>query len=274
MTRIIVPTDFTPTSTTAAEYAVQLARHLTGEVQLMHIAKDESQAPAAKSRIAEQCNQVKTPGIEVQGTVRIGNFLHDIPAAAKEEKAGIIVMGTHGLKGLQYLIGSQALRMVSESVTPYIIVQDGTTRTADIKKILVPIDLHKETKQKLTFCAQIAQRFNSEIHIICPKETDEYLRNQLMRNVAYAEGYFEEQKLTYKSTVATSPSSGFVKDVIRYAASEEIDLICVLNFASENLLHVFGSDDEQKLITNEEKIPVFILNPIATMVDSKSVFAQ
>lgn len=274
MNKIIVPTDFTSTSQVAARYAVALASNGLGSVLLMHIAPGESDVKPAEKKIIEQCDQVKKSGIEVEYSVRVGNFLHDIPEAAKDEDAGIIVMGTHGMKGLQYLVGSHALRMITESATPYIIVQEGTTKTADITKILVPLDLHKETKQKLSYCGKLAAKFKAEVHLIFPKESDEFFKKQLERNVAYAEGYFEQLGLNCKTIMAESSSSGFTKEVIRYADTSDIDLICILNLAGENLLHVFGKDDEQKIITNEAQIPVLILNPIATMVDDKSIFAQ
>jgi hypothetical protein len=65
-----------------------------------------------------------------------------------------------------------------------------------------------------------------------------------------------------------------VKDLLKYANYAEIDLICILNTAEDRLVHAFGIDSEQKIITNEAGIPVMILNPTATYKDSASVFAQ
>jgi hypothetical protein len=53
-----------------------------------------------------------------------------------------------------------------------------------------------------------------------------------------------------------------------------IDMICILNTAEERLVHAFGVDSEQKIITNEAGIPVMILNPSVTYKDSTSIFAQ
>ncbi|MCC6600617.1 MAG: universal stress protein [Crocinitomicaceae bacterium] len=274
MHKIIVPTDFTSTSMVAARYAAKLAANGLGDLHLVHIVARGSDLEISQNKINEQCRQLTDTGVPVTGVIRAGNFLHDIPEVAKEVEAGLIVMGTHGLKGFQYLAGSFALRMVTESITPYIIVQEGTTRSADIKRILVPIDLHKETKQKLTYCGKLAQKFDAEVHLIFPKESDEFFKKKLERNVAYSERYFENLGLKHQSVMADSSSSGFIKEIVLYAEKRDIDLICVLNLAGDNLLHAFGKDDEQKIITNDAQIPVLILNPVATLVDDKSIFAQ
>jgi hypothetical protein len=51
-------------------------------------------------------------------------------------------------------------------------------------------------------------------------------------------------------------------------------LICILNFAGERLIHAFGADAEQRIITNEAGIPAMVINPISANVDARSIFAQ
>jgi hypothetical protein len=65
-----------------------------------------------------------------------------------------------------------------------------------------------------------------------------------------------------------------VKEIVKYGLYAEIDLICILNFAGERLIHAFGADAEQKIITNEAGIPTMVINPISANVDARSIFAQ
>ena len=53
----------------------------------------------------------------------------------------------------------------------------------------------------------------------------------------------------------------FADQVIEQAKTGKSDMICILNFANEKLIHAFGSDAEQKVITNSAAIPVMVLNP-------------
>jgi len=272
MSKIIVPTDFTSVSEVAIRYAVELAGHTKSEVHLLHIVDKENERAGADNQMKDQASRL---GASIAGTVTaVGNIFEDIPDAAEREKAELIVMGTHGLRGMQFIVGSNALRVVSEGNVPFIIVQNETKRSANIQKILAPLDLHQETKQKLKIVADVAQKFGAEVHLVSPKESDEYLHNKLARNVAYSEGYLEERNIKYKTAITDAGSGGFVKDLLKYANYADIDLICILNTAEDRLVHAFGIDSEQKIITNEAGIPVMILNPAATYKDSASVFAQ
>jgi len=275
MSKIIVPTDFTAVSKVAIRYACEISKATGSEVHLLHIVKTKGEVDEANKKMLAIVEEFKgLTGSQLQTIARVGNIFDDIPNVAEEEKAELVVMGTHGLQGMQFIVGSHALRIVSESKVPMIIVQGETIKHGSVTKVLVPLDLHQETKQKLRFAADVAKRFDAEIHLISPKEKDEYLHNRLARNLGYAEGYLEERNVRYKTTITDADSGGFVKDLLKYAKYAEIDLICILNTAEERLVHAFGVDSEQKIITNDAAIPVMILNPAVTYKDSSSIFAQ
>lgn len=275
MSKIIVPSDFTPVSQVAIDYACELSASTKSEVHLLHIVKDKNDLAAAEAKlVAEAAEHIAKSGAVVKWITRVGNIFDDIPNVAVEEKAELIVMGTHGLQGMQFIVGSHALRIISDSKVPMIIIQGNSKRSSKVSRILVPLDLHQETKQKLKIASDVAIRFKAEIHLISPKENDEFLHNRLARNISYCEGFLEDLKIPYKTTITDAGSGGFVKDLIKYAKYAEIDLICILNTAEERLVHAFGSDSEQKIITNDAAIPVMILNPAVTYKDSASIFAQ
>ena len=97
----------------------------------------------------------------------------------------------------------------------------------------------------------------------------------MKRNMSYAEGYFNERGIACKTKVTEEGSSGFVKEIIKYSLYAEIDLICILNFANEKMIHAFGVDAEQKIITNKAAIPVMVLNPVvANLHNTRSLIGQ
>ena len=276
MFKIIVPTDFTPTADKAIAYAIALKKTLEADVYVLHILKKGASETDAQKQMDEQIHRhyVNT-AVKAKSIMKVGSIFEDIPALVEEEKGNLVVMGTHGMKGLQHLVGSHALRVITDTKAPFIVVQDNTVIESRVKKILVPWDLHKETKQKIKYTADIAEKFKSKVEIIIPNETDEFLRNQLERNMAYSEGYFEERGIPHQSVVAQGKSSAFADQVIEQAKTGKSDMICILNFANEKLIHAFGSDAEQKVITNEAAIPVMVLNPaITNLHNTRSLIAQ
>jgi len=124
MSKIIVPTDFTSVSEVAIRYANELASLTKSQIHLLHIVDKENERAGAEAQMKDQANKL---GIGSVGTVTaVGNIFEDIPDTAERENAELIVMGTHGLRGMQFIVGSNALRVVSEGNVARLASRDKT----------------------------------------------------------------------------------------------------------------------------------------------------
>ncbi len=274
MKKIIVPSDFSPVADSAINYAIDINKVLNYDIVLLNIAESEEDVAEATAKLQAQAVGFKNKlGVDLQTKVSVGEIFDDIPAAAKELGAELIVMGTHGLRGLmQFIVGGNALRIITKSESPVIVTQSENQKKS-ISKILVSLDLNEETKQGLQIARNVAQRFNAEIHIVSPDEKDEYLRNRILRNLQYAEEYLGKHGLGYKAQLIEA-GSAYSKEVVKYAKYNDIDLICILNNADEKIIHAFGIDIEQKLITNDAEIPVLVMNETQTYINDGTIFTH
>jgi nucleotide-binding universal stress UspA family protein len=271
--KILVPTDFTKVSDTAIDHAILTGGIINAEVHVIHIIENKQQIGEARMKLEALSEMIrKEKGVEIRTIVRIGSIFEDIDKVATEIDASLIIMGTHGLRGMQFLTGSRPLKIVTESSVPFIIVQERNIRPQGYHKLVVPLDLHKETKQKLSLVADMAKYFGSKVHLISPGETDEFLRNQLNRNIRFAEEYFTEKNIPYEVEITESKSDGFVKSLLKYSAAVEADLICIMNFYDNSIMSIFNQSYEQQVITNEAQIPVLCVNPVNTMIIDKPMF--
>ena len=271
--KILVPTDFTKVSDTAIDHAILTGKIINAEVHVIHIIENKQQIGEARAKLEALSEIIRSEkGVEIQTIVRIGSIFEDIDKVATEIDASLIIMGTHGLRGMQFITGSRALKIVTESSVPFIVVQERNIRPQGYHKLVVPLDLHKETKQKLSLVADMAKYFGSKVHLISPGETDEFLRNQLNRNIRFAEEYFAEKNIPYEVEITESKSDGFVKSLLKYSAAVEADLICIMNFYDNSIMSIFNQSYEQQVITNEAQIPVLCVNPVNTMVIDKPMF--
>jgi nucleotide-binding universal stress UspA family protein len=196
--------------------------------------------------------------------VRVGEIFEDIPELAAEINAALVVMGTSGLRGMQWFTGGRALRIVTNGKTPYIVVQKKVIGENGYDHIVVPLDLHKETKQKLSLVADAATYFNSTVHIISPGEKDEFLHNQLERNMNYASNFFKERGIAHTTKVSKKNSTDFDEAIIEYAEEINADLISIMNLPGLSLLNIIGGNFAQNIITNKAGIPSLVLNPKST----------
>lgn len=169
-------------------------------------------------------------------------------------------MGTHGAHGWQHITGSHALKVITSSSVPFIIVQEKGVKPTGYDDIVVPMDLHKETKQKLAIVANLATYFHSRVHVITPDESDEFLRHQVLANISFANKFFADRGIDVTTTVA--PSSGFDKEVVKQAINLDADLIAIMNLNRSNFFGSMTANYEQYIITNDAKIPALVVNPI------------
>ena len=268
----IVPHDFTSVADIALQHAIATAKPLGAQIQVLHVVSKDTQIPEALAQLENIIGQFEQEGVQLKPNVRIGSIFEDIGAFAAEHQAELIVMGTHGAHGWQHITGSRALKVVTSSQVPFIIVQEKAVKASGYDSIVVPMDLHKETKQKLSIVANLAQYFKSKVHVVTPDESDEFLRHQVRSNITFSEGFFKDRGI--EMTSALVPSSGFDKEVVKYAVSVDADLIAIMNLQRNNLFTALTPPHEQYIITNDALIPTLIVNPIHLGSDYSNMFSM
>lgn len=258
MKKLLVPVDFTEASQNAMSHALSLAKVMGASVLALHVVENKDDAQPKHAKLNEMCAELsQTHGIEVKGIIRVGNIFEDIGDAAAEVDANLIIMGTHGLKGMQYLMGSNALRVITHGSVPFIVVQKDSGHY-EFNEIVLPIDITSETKQKIQFARQMADLFGSGVHIVYQKQTDEFNRAKLAQNLKFTKDYLEEHNIRYDTKECTDGS--FASGVISYAEEINADLITIMNLSEDHLVDLFGRSYEQVIITNKPQIPVMVVN--------------
>ncbi len=261
--KILVPTDFTKVADNAIGHAMKLASHTNGEVYLLHVVPKQSEVEEARKKLEmEQARAQKwSASTPVHRLVRVGSIFDDIGDAAAEIDADLIMMGTHGMRGMQFITGSRALRVITSSNVPFIVVQERPIKEGGYDSIVVPLDLHKETRQKLALVADMAKSFASKVHLVTPREDDEFLHRQLVNHIKFANQYLDERGIAHDATITKEGSGDFVNAVVQHAIAVDADMIAIMNLSQGNIFGVLGVPYEQEIITNEAQIPVMCMNP-------------
>ena len=140
-TKLLVPTDFTDVAHTAINHAARLAETIKGEVILLNVVKDKDDVAKAAKKMKEEEALAKSfyADCPVSSIVRIGNIFDDIGQAASEIGATLIIMGTHGASGWQKVVGSHALKVITNSSVPFIVVQKQIMRPSGYDLSLIHI---------------------------------------------------------------------------------------------------------------------------------------
>lgn len=265
----IVPHDFTEVADNALKHAIITAKYVNAKIFLLHVVAKEKLIDVTERKLDEIISQFKDEEVNLIPAVRVGNIFDDIGEFAAEHHAELIFMGTHGASGWQHVTGSHALKVVSYSSVPFVVVQSKEVKDTGYDDIVVPLDLHKETKQKLALVASMAKYFNSRVHVITPDESDEFLKHKVQANIQFAKRFFSERDIDVTATLA--PSAGFDKEIVKLAIQKDADLIAIMNL-HKNSIFGFSSNYEQYMITNDAEIPVMVVNPVDSPYGSSVLF--
>jgi len=136
--RILVPVDFEKHTERLVEFAMYMAEKHAAEVALLHITETfETYAGLAhpsldlaaeelyayyEKKMVSLVENSKDKYPQCTGKVIKGDTVDEIIAFAKKENADLIIIGTHGAKGIEKIIlGSVAERVIRKSPCPTLI---------------------------------------------------------------------------------------------------------------------------------------------------------
>jgi nucleotide-binding universal stress UspA family protein len=137
---IIVPVDVADLGLAklAIDSAVKLADTAGATLTLVHVVPimplmmldtvpvsfEGEVAEKAKTQLADLANGIVLPDGKVQSVVRIGGIYHEVLAIAEEQRADLLVIGSHQPSVATYLLGSNASAMVRHAGCSVMVVRE------------------------------------------------------------------------------------------------------------------------------------------------------
>lgn len=253
---LLVPHDFTAAGDAAVDYALNVAKKLDAEVNLVHIVKEKKEQLSAEKKfesIVADLN-LKSTDPKVNTNVVTGDIFTNIATTAKELHSSLIIMGTHGAKGMQKVFGSFAIKVITSTHVPFVVVQKDY-KYNEPKDIVVPIDTSKESLQIEQVVSAIASKVNSKVHVIHEKYSDTSLKIKSSVHFEVIAKQFQSNHIPYEKGVIPKLNA---KEIVKYAKSINSDLIAIA-YHSESLISQLDRIF-QDLITNNSQIPVLMIN--------------
>lgn len=263
---IVVPWDFTPVAEFALAHAAKIARMVRNDICLLHIV-DSSVKTRVEVEKKTLLNRVADEGSRKYNTrisayVVKGSIFTTIADFVNNMEASLVVMGTHGMQGMQKLTGSWALKVIVKSKIPFIVVQSPPVDMERYHNIVFPVDFRLENKEKMGMAIFMGKYFDSKVHILKQKTTDKSLLRLVNVNLNFAIKYLTQNNIQYQ--IHEIPKGSLAKQTLNFAHRINADLIMTMTTRNISLAdYVFGAA-EQYIIANSSKIPVCCVNPKAS----------
>jgi nucleotide-binding universal stress UspA family protein len=276
MNNIVVALDFSESSINAFLHALSIAQKCNTDMDLVWVRKsaeekdkfDTGGDPTKEVKVQFSDliakYQPELPGNKISYKIRTGKVYKEITDEAKENKAMLVVTGTHGASVfVEFWIGSNANRIVSLSPCPVITIRSGIDIARPLSKIVLPIDSTTETRQKATFTGYLAKKHDAQIHILSLYRTKS---KAIRRNVdTYSEQvakYFEEEGIKY--LITHKEADNIADDMIEYAKNVDANLISIMTQQESSTANLWMGPYAQQTI-NRSPIPVLCIRPKETL---------
>lgn len=274
---IIVPTGFSPQSLSAVDQAVSFAKHTGGRILLLTVTEPTSlwsnfldqdgENQLVRQKIEEKLSSLAAQyggqGVEIETRIEEGTPYEMVRTVAEEENADIIIMGTNGApKGIRKrFIGSNALRVVSSAQRPVITIKGGDHEIG-IKNIILPLDLTKETKQKVGHAISLAKLYGSAIHAVSVVDTnDDFVVKHLKANMRQVHDFIEKEGVQVNSDfIKRIGDESFASALIHYAVEKKGDLFVIMTQEETKVSEFFVGSLAQKIIYFSP-VPVLSIRP-------------
>ena len=254
----LVPFDFSLVSEKSLQLSLDLAKINNGSVYLLHIAKKDYDKNPAKLKFDELEKTFSEEQKAIITTkVITGNLYEDVGKAGQLLKATMIIMGTHGAQGLQKVFGSHAVKIVQNSSTPLIIMQD-ESNLEKLKTIVMPFSFAKESIQIATFAGSIAKQFNAKIHLVGFHSNDELLESKTSNNQKIVKELLDDNNVDFE-VVNLPREKSFEAELLDYAQEVNADMISAAYYHRDGGLPTLKSFVQQ-MIENEHNIPFLTVN--------------
>jgi nucleotide-binding universal stress UspA family protein len=255
---ILCPIDFSEFSVRAYCHALSMAEHYRSKLVVLHIVEvwrnPSASFAATASLYDEYCQSLRGDGKE-QLQEFVKSHTHDevppelvvdqgiapdsILSFAQEQKSDLIVMGTHGLRGLDRLmLGSATDRVMRRAICPVLAVREPSHESLaagqeqhclhHLYRILACTDFSEDSDRALNYAISAAAEYDAELtllHVLeeapSPAKTEEVITVAAERLDKLIP---PERRKTLKIKTAVRTGKPY-REIIRFALEAQTDLV-------------------------------------------------
>ena len=274
MKTIIVPTDFSPVSINAVNFAVNMAEGIDAsllllnvynipvsysEVPIMLVSVDEMKK-SSEDQLAELKKNVihVTSGkVKVYTESRMGNTVDELEELCKHIQPFAVVMGAKGKTSIEKVVfGSTTLTAIRHLTWPVICVPPGKEYGKGIKKIGFACDFKQVVETTpVQFIRQIVKEFNAELHILNVDYKEKHFRPETPEQSFLLHNLLEDVKPFYHFINNPDIEDG----INEFAESNNLDLVIAIP-KKHNLLGGIFKPSSTKQLVFQSHIPVMCVH--------------
>ena len=274
MKRIVVPTDFSASATSAMNYAVEMAKDIGAAIHLYHV----YQVPVAvsdvpvvivsveelKKNAEEQLDYLKKglahitsdKPVTVTTEATMGNTVDELEELCKRLHPFMVVMGSRGSTGMErILFGSTTLTAIKHLTCPVIVVPPGSNYKG-IKKVGFACDFRKVIETTPThYIEELVRLFGASLHVLNVDYENKHFKPETPEESLYLHTLLKDLNPQYHFIEEKDIEDGINK----FAEENNLDLVITIPKKHKLLDGLFRKSSTRQLVF-ESHIPVLCIH--------------
>lgn len=270
MKKILVPTDFSDCAEAATDFAILLAKKSGAEICFLHLQatpadwialsrEKEGLYPetvhaigSAKSALSACIHKAEHQGVKAHRSLVYSSERADILREQEAHGFDLIVMGSHGVKGFNKLIGSHALYMLRNASAPVLTVKQAVREP--VQHILFVSDFADVSREAFTPLAQLADALQARIDLLYVNTTEAPVPpEEVPKNMKKVASYGQLKAGCHKHIVK---ASSVIEGVEQFVRKKPVDLIAICTHGRKGLQRLFSPSIAERL-ANQCKRPLW-----------------
>jgi nucleotide-binding universal stress UspA family protein len=271
--KILVPTDFSECANSAVGIALPMAKRLGAEVLFLHLYPDPvgslhtppRESPGLKHTFSEVghikaeldaiVRKAENDGIPAKGILVYDKGSETIEEYAESYRVDLIVMGTHGAKGLvKWFGGSNAQHVTRHSEIPVLVIKHPIANP-EIRNIVFGSSFNENVMAPMLFLTELAKVWGGTIHLLFVSLAIHSLEKEVAREkMQDIIDKFPDVSFTINFSNTNDEEFAISKTAERLGA----DLICLTPHDRDGTIRLFSHTIADNLVNHEQR-PVLVL---------------
>lgn len=259
MNSITALIDHTDISDRVIEFTKEIALRYGVKAHLVTVVPkgDNAQQEKSWSKLTGYNDRLYKDGVSVELHMIEGNFFDVIGNTIQKLKTSLVIIGTHGRKGLmQHIFGAHIMKLVEMLDVSSLVIQDDSVWPKNgFERVLFPISSQSDFNMKMEATKGLMDE--SGMVELFPIHKSDLKGQKTKENLENCASYLDSQGVKYNIVDENSKpiSARFELQTLAYAEANPTHLISIMANAKGEQ-KVFNNIDKENIILNEMGIPV------------------
>tara|TARA_R110002126_G_scaffold87948_3_gene211006 strand:- start:3821 stop:4645 length:825 start_codon:yes stop_codon:yes gene_type:complete len=264
MKTILVPIDFSTYSENALKVAAKIANRNHSEIHLLHMLEIPSQMndavssgvqipeivlfiDKAREKLQEVAQKEFLNGIKTVHHIKFEGAFNGIISYITENKTDLIVMGSHGISGIEeMLLGSNTEKVVRLSEVPVLVIKKETLEFKG-EHFVFASDFSEEIKKSFQKMLDFAAIFNAKLSLVMICTPNSFKPTALAEKII---NDFVSNFTINNYTITIYNDSNIENGIINFSKKVQADLIGLSTHGRTGLAHFFTGSISEDLVNH------------------------